>query len=127
MTWLSLKAQLAIATGQLEFPPKKLDVDQCYYSYKSVMTSVPLTTQDEEYIFPLFKVSYMWYTCLGACFTMLIALISSAYFGFNDPKTISPELLTPFVRHKIFPKQDNRPTDTKEMNCHHNDVKDTEF
>lgn len=43
----------------------------------------------------------MWYTALGAVVAISVAGILTFIFGGNDPKTIPPELLTPFVRKRI--------------------------
>lgn len=42
---------------------------------------------------------------VGALFTAAVALVSSIFYGFNDPSTISPELVTPLLRKIIFGKQ----------------------
>lgn len=52
-------------------------------------------------IFPLYKMSYMWYTCFGAVFTIIVALLLSPVFGLNRAKDIDPSLITPFVRNRI--------------------------
>lgn len=116
MSWLSFNAQYAIASGQMEFPPKDLAADQCPYSFIPYNSTIKEVS--DEYIFPLYKISYMWYTFVGAVFTMLVSLISSILlFGFNDPSTISSELVTPFLRNK-FAKEKESPINT---------IKDTEF
>lgn len=119
MSWLSFNAQYAIASGQMEFPPKDLAADQCPYSFIPSNSTIKVS---DEYIFPLYKISYMWYTFVGAIFTMLVSLLCSIFiFGFNDPSTISSELLTPFLRKKFSKENEiknERPIKT---------VKDTEF
>ncbi|KAL7040119.1 hypothetical protein ACKWTF_000279 [Chironomus riparius] len=119
MSWLSFNAQYAIASGQMEFPPKDLAADQCPYSFIPSNSTIKVS---DEYIFPLYKISYMWYTLVGAIFTMLVSLLCSIFiFGFNDPSTISSELLTPFLR-KTFSKE-NEIKNERPIKA----VKDTEF
>lgn len=116
MSWLSFNAQYAIASGQMDFPPKDLASDQCPYSF--IPNNSTVKEVSDEYIFPLYKISYMWYTLVGAVFTMLVSLLCSMFFfGFNDPSKISKELITPALRNK-FIKEKERPAKT---------IKDTEF
>lgn len=120
MAWLSFEAQFAIASGNIKIETKELAADICPYTFTLNQTSSILDTPTDDYIFPLFKISYMWYTFFAAMVTMLVAILSSALiFGWNDPKSISPELISPAVRKIIFKKPENiarTPT-----------IKDTEF
>lgn len=122
MAWLSFKAQFAIASGNMKIVSKELSADNCPYTFALNETSSILDTPiADDYIFPLYKISYMWYTFFAAMFTMLVAIISSALiFGWNDPKTIPPELITPAVRDRIFKKAENKNRSTDA-------IKDTEF
>lgn len=121
MAWLSFEAQFAIAAGNIKIMTKELAADNCPYTFTFNETSSILDAPTEDYIFPLFKISYMWYTFFAAIVTMLVAIISSALiFGWNDPQSISPELISPAVRERIFKKSENitRSPPT---------IKDTEF
>ena len=119
MGWLSFKAQYAIAIGHMEISPKHLVADDCPYSFNATSHIEPQSSSEE--IFPLYEVSYMWYTFLAAMVTVIVTLICSLFFfGWNDPKKVSPELITPVVRRKIFenesegkidvPRKDNEDT-----------------
>ncbi|XP_050086876.1 sodium-coupled monocarboxylate transporter 1 [Anopheles aquasalis] len=103
MSWLSLKAQYWVATGTIVFPHKPMSVEGCSYEFDHSLvnvTSTSLYTTDD--IFPLFRVSYMWYTFLGAGVTILVSLLSTMLiYGRNDPKTIPPELLAGFVSRYV--------------------------
>lgn len=121
MAWLSFEAQFAIASGNIKIVTKELAADNCPYTFTLNQTSSILDTPTEEYIFPLYKISYMWYTAFAAIVTMLVAITCSALiFGWNDPKSIAPELISPAVRRRIYKKPENitRPSPT---------IKDTEF
>jgi hypothetical protein len=101
MGWLSFKAQYAIASGHMKITPKHLAADDCPYSFNAT-TAATYATPTED-IFPLYEISYMWYTFLAAMVTIIVSLICSVFiFGWNDPKEVSPELITPIVRKKIF-------------------------
>ncbi|EDW80940.1 uncharacterized protein Dwil_GK11796 [Drosophila willistoni] len=101
MSWVTLNAQWAIASGAISYQTKSLNVDQCDYSFNSTSLSHNSThimgtlAQD---IFPLYRISYMWYTSLGAAITIAVALLSSFVFGKNNPNKIDPVLLTPCIR-----------------------------
>lgn len=120
MSWISLQANWAIASGHMNFPSKALAADECYYSFiptNSTASDSPL----EEY-HPLYKISYMWYTALGFMITTTISLICSLFYGFNDPLTISPDLITPMLRKRIF-----KACQQAEVKSSSVTVKDTEF
>jgi hypothetical protein len=106
MGWLSFKAQYAIASGNMEIMTKPLFADDCPYTFNATSSAANfMETPSEDYIFPLYKISYMWYTFFAAMFTIIVSILCSALiFGFNDPKTISPELLAPAIRKRIFKK-----------------------
>lgn len=57
-------------------------------------------------VFPLYRISYMWYTCFGAVVTILVALCSVPCYGWNDPNTIDKKLLAPMIR-RFFRKNDH--------------------
>lgn len=50
-------------------------------------------------IFPLYRVSYMWYTALGALITILMSGACGCVFGSNDPRKVDPTLLAPSIRN----------------------------
>lgn len=123
MGWLSFQAQYAIALGDMKIIAKELSVDNCSYSFEHSSNSFSHEMfSDNNYIFPLYKISYMWYTFFATIFTMVIAIITSALvFGWNDPNRISPDLITPVVRQRIFKKKEIYQTSTT------SEIKDTEF
>lgn len=55
-------------------------------------------------IFMLYRLSYLWYTLVGATVSMIIALITSFIFQPLNPKDVNPELLAPFVKRLIKPR-----------------------
>ncbi|KAH8246839.1 hypothetical protein KR032_001861 [Drosophila birchii] len=104
MSWVSLNAQWAIASGAINYNTKALNVEQCDYSF-NVTTSLGrnsdhLLTSAED-IFPLYRISYMWYTTFGASITIVVALLGTLIFGKNNPNKVDPVLLTPCIR-KFF-------------------------
>ncbi|XP_075144984.1 solute carrier family 5 member brother of rumpel [Haematobia irritans] len=117
MSWLSLKAQWAVASGAMVYETKPLTVEHCDYKFDpsllvTTMNST-LSSQASEDIFPVYRISYMWYTCLGACITMGVAIGCHFIFGGNDPKKVDQSLLSPCIR-KYF-KSDETYVHTKDI------------
>ncbi|KAL1399445.1 hypothetical protein pipiens_008209 [Culex pipiens pipiens] len=103
MSWLSLKAQYAVATGAITYPHKQMSVEECSYEFdRSGLNATVTSSVAAEDIFPLFRVCYMWYTFLGAAVTILVSLACTLVYGRNDPKTVAPDLLAGFVRRYVY-------------------------
>lgn len=49
-------------------------------------------------VLPLYRISYMWYTFVGAMSTVVIAVIASFVFGSRDVGTVDKKLLAPCIR-----------------------------
>ncbi|XP_013099176.2 sodium-coupled monocarboxylate transporter 1 [Stomoxys calcitrans] len=102
MSWVSLKAQWAVASGAMVYETKPLTVEHCDYKFDAASlvsaANSTISAQDSEEIFPLYRISYMWYTCLGACLTMTIAIGWHFIFGGNNPKAVDQTLLSPCIR-----------------------------
>ncbi|EDW15587.1 sodium-coupled monocarboxylate transporter 1 [Drosophila mojavensis] len=109
MSWVSLNAQWAIASGAIRYQTKPLNVDQCSYSFNaaalvsSAANATHLHGPSAEDIFPLYRISYMWYTTLGASVTIIVALFSTLFFSTNVPNKVDPVLLTPCIRRFFKP------------------------
>uniref|UniRef100_A0A1A9X2N1 Sodium-coupled monocarboxylate transporter 1 n=1 Tax=Glossina brevipalpis TaxID=37001 RepID=A0A1A9X2N1_9MUSC len=105
MSWISLNAQWAIASGAIKYETKPLTVQHCKYEYNETLLSssynLTISPASKDDIFPLYRVSYMWYTALGALITVIMSGICCCVFGSNDPRRVEPSLLTPSIR-KLF-------------------------
>lgn len=65
-------------------------------------------------MFDLYRLSYLWYTLLGALVSIFVATIITFLTGPLDPKDIDPTLLAPFVRRLIPPRKfPNQPKATE--------------
>lgn len=115
MSWIVVKAQAAIATGELTFQTKPLTTNGCTYSFfeqnalsmltNNVTTEHALSPSVDE-PFKIYHISYLYYTMLGATITMIVALLSSLLLGPNNPSDVDPKLLAPFVRRMIGSKKE---------------------
>ncbi|XP_062127312.1 sodium-coupled monocarboxylate transporter 1 [Drosophila sulfurigaster albostrigata] len=117
MSWVSLNAQWAIASGAISYQTKPLTVDHCDYTFdaaalvSSAANTTHHITQAASDVFPLYRISYMWYTTLGASVTIIVALMSTLVFGTNDPNAIDSSLITPCIR-KFFRCNPQKTMDT---------------
>ena len=61
-------------------------------------------------MFLLYRLSYLWYTLLGAIVSMIVALIASFFTNPTDPASLDPELLSPVIR-RFLPKKEVKKQD----------------
>ncbi|XP_068084313.1 sodium-coupled monocarboxylate transporter 1-like [Anabrus simplex] len=104
MSWIILGAQTAIATGRIVHQTKPMTVEGCTYEFSSSNTTLEPTTDD---VFVLFRISYLWYTVLGAVVTMVVSLVVSFATGPNDPRDVEHRLLSPVIRW-MMPQQNTK-------------------
>lgn len=110
MTWLCIRAQRAISTGELKFDTKEISTSGCTYHFiadeamsmlainETASTTTATATQSE---FQIYHISYIWYTFLGCAICIVVALITSYILGPNNPAELNQNLLAPFVRKLI--------------------------
>lgn len=55
--------------------------------------------------FPLFEISYLWYTFTGTVVAIIVGIIVSYITGFNDPKTVDKNLITPVVQNFFYEEE----------------------
>uniref|UniRef100_W8BMP0 Sodium-coupled monocarboxylate transporter 1 n=1 Tax=Ceratitis capitata TaxID=7213 RepID=W8BMP0_CERCA len=110
MSWISLKAQWAIASGAIKYQTKHITVDHCDYRFDH--SNLPLSAANmtdlnaaADEIFPLYRISYMWFTCLGASITIFIAILYSSIAGGQNPKKVDASLLSPCIRKFVQNKE----------------------
>lgn len=115
MLWLCCRAQAAIASGELFFKPKPTFTHGCDYNFipndalnmlainqTIAPTIIDVTTNTgDNQDFAIYRISYMWYTLLGALITIIVAAIISIISGFNNPREMNPKLFAPFIRNVL--------------------------
>ncbi|XP_067005476.2 sodium-coupled monocarboxylate transporter 1 [Anabrus simplex] len=104
MVWIVLGAQAATATGRITFPTKPLTIEGCTYSFIARNSTTIAQALPESDVFVLFRLSYLWYACLGCSVTLVVALVVSFITGANDISTMDYRLLSPVIR-RFLPEQ----------------------
>lgn len=57
----------------------------------------------DSHVLALYRISYMWYTAVGALVTIGVSGLLTLAIGANDPTSVPPELLAPVIRKYIHP------------------------
>lgn len=101
MSYICVRAQLSIASGELTFDKKPLSTSNCPYEYSAPTNTsifndaVQKTSSAEPQIH---HISYLLYTFCGAFITIVISLVVSYLTGFNNLSDMDPNLVAPFLR-----------------------------
>lgn len=105
MSYICVKAQLAIATGELTFEKKPLSTSNCPYEYSPAATNTSIfndpVIKSSSVGSQIYHISYLWYTFFGALISIIIALAVSYVTGFNRLSDMDPNLVAPFLRKYI--------------------------
>ncbi|KAK3921900.1 Sodium-coupled monocarboxylate transporter 1 [Frankliniella fusca] len=92
---------LAMYRGQLTYPHLPTRTDGCLpnATVSDYFPTLPPDTPSpkDADLFPLFKVSYLYFSVLGMAVTTVVALIVSACTGGNDLEKADPDLFSPAV------------------------------
>lgn len=101
ITWISIGTQAQMAQDLIRFPQKPISVEGCnadwVAEYLSLTLSSDTTSKPVIPSFPLYRLSYMYYTPLGTITAIVLGLIVSYLTGHNKNKKIDDNLLSPFV------------------------------
>nr|XP_033325162.1 sodium-coupled monocarboxylate transporter 1-like isoform X2 [Megalopta genalis] len=122
MSWISLSAEAAIASGRLKFDEKPISTEGCYYTFPQVESLIFIPPDNilnagEDDMLPeplaLYRLSYLWYTVTGALVTMSVGLLVSLISSENIEK-LDPMLVAPVIRR--FLKPSNKEVQQVEVN-----------
>nr|XP_022913639.1 sodium-coupled monocarboxylate transporter 1 [Onthophagus taurus] len=115
MSWIIVKYQTTIVSGNLFFPEKPTSTDGCTYHFTpklhpsiNLRLNPSLNTTDvihTDEIFMLYRLSYLWYTLIGCVISILIGGIVSFFTKFNDARDIDSMLIAPFYKKLIKPRE----------------------
>ncbi|RZF32171.1 hypothetical protein LSTR_LSTR004034 [Laodelphax striatellus] len=94
--WISFGAQLAIANGFQTADPKLVSVAECACNLTNEAYEADIHEVPEIY-----KISYLWYSVIGFCVTMVVGFITSLLTGVDDPCRVHPDLISPPIAHLL--------------------------
>ena len=95
MIYIVVRSQLDMSKGLIRNETKVTSVEGCEYNFTMPQTpAIAAPTSEREF----HHISYLYYMPLGAIITCTAAVILSLFFGFEDPRSVDPQLLAPMIR-----------------------------
>ncbi|XP_066992319.2 sodium-coupled monocarboxylate transporter 2 [Anabrus simplex] len=114
LMWIVFGTQHNVALGRIKHPVKPTSVDGCGFNVTDIATT---STYDDGYnnddVFWLYRVSYMYYTFIGTCTVFIVGLLVSFATGPRRPEDLDGRLFAPFVKRWIEKRQQNIATHTE--------------
>ncbi|XP_068156264.1 sodium-coupled monocarboxylate transporter 1-like isoform X1 [Drosophila tropicalis] len=111
MSWLILSAQFALNSGEIQYESKPVSIEGCDYEFdRSQLTpanaTIPQTEQPASRSFAqqIYSISFMLYSCTGACVGIISAHLFGFLFGRNNIEDVNEELLSPIIRRNNLSK-----------------------
>ncbi|XP_075145578.1 kin of rumpel isoform X1 [Haematobia irritans] len=105
MTWICVKCQVALATGELIYSEKPMSTEGCTYDFEPALITLANTTLVDngsktiaQYIY---QMSFFFYAAVGCFISIIVAHLASLVFGRNNPSAMNPRLFPPFIRKLI--------------------------
>lgn len=96
--WISIGTQLKMAHKQIRFPQKAVSVEGCnanwIVEYLTLSSSDVVQTPEPPFVF--YRLSYMYYTMLGAVTAVIVGVIVSSVTGGNKHK-LNRDLFSPVI------------------------------
>ncbi|XP_017888479.1 sodium-coupled monocarboxylate transporter 1 [Ceratina calcarata] len=100
--WASLGANWSLGAGLLV--PKKLSVPLSHCPGNiSESFRKQFDHPDEDEVFPLYRLSYHWFTGLGTLIVIVVGSLISFWTGPTNPATVDKKLFSPLI-HSWLPK-----------------------
>ncbi|XP_055643091.1 sodium-coupled monocarboxylate transporter 1-like isoform X1 [Toxorhynchites rutilus septentrionalis] len=104
MLYIVIRAQISIAFKEFVHTTKPVSVAGCTYEFDNVTIAIS-AEHFPEVDKSIHRISFLYYTVIGATVTSLSGFLYSFYLGTNDLSTMDPSLIAPFLREYIFPKE----------------------
>lgn len=105
--WASFGANTSVSAGDIV--PKKLPVplDQCPGNISQAFLD-QFVYPDEENVFALYRLSYHWFSGLGAIIVIVVGGMVTWFTGPKDPSYVDRKLLSPVIHRWLpYPKYQN--------------------
>ncbi|XP_059608036.1 sodium-coupled monocarboxylate transporter 1-like [Phlebotomus argentipes] len=101
MGWISFSAQTAIAAGDIVFETKPLSHEGCPDLFNITVNLNETSLEAERsYVFPLFRISYLFYIPLGIVTTVTVAFLMRYLTGGNKPGDVDATLISRLVHSR---------------------------
>lgn len=127
MIWLGIASQMAKSQGFVHNQMKSLSIENCTFNMNLTMTVSDSGSDTEQYWLFIFfmyhhfmmifkndflcykrndfsvlvKISYLWYTCIGAVIVLILGTLSSWISGAQDASLLDPRLAFRFLRNRV--------------------------
>lgn len=104
MLWLVGGAQWHTMHGRIKHNSLPTSVDNCSYPWNETLSSTtPTLMNSSEEPMVLFRISFMYYTMIGAAIVIVVGTIASYFFGI-DLENVDPDHITPMIRRYVIKK-----------------------
>lgn len=94
--WIGLGTQITSSLGYLVPVKKEISIDGCSCLNNTITPPIPDLNDDE--VFGLYKISYMWYSAIGFVGTVAIGLFVSIITKPQDPCRLDMDLISPPIQ-----------------------------
>lgn len=96
--WILVGAQVAIANKDIVPQRLPTSIEGCLGAIGNFTVGGPPPPPPEnEGLINLYKISYMWYSAIGCCLTVLLAIPISFATKPDDPRKLNPKLISPAI------------------------------
>ncbi|XP_069699580.1 sodium-coupled monocarboxylate transporter 1-like [Periplaneta americana] len=108
--WIALGAQMETSEGRMKLPKLPTRVDGCPAEYLSLQNATKLhnvtstlisKAQNEDDVFILYRISFLYYTLTGTIIMIIVGLLVSWMTEAPDLEKMNPALFTPIVRKYV--------------------------
>ncbi|XP_073822189.1 sodium-coupled monocarboxylate transporter 1-like [Musca autumnalis] len=104
MTWIYVKSQIAMASGELVYPEKPFSTEGCTYEFR-VNNDTGQCQPSKSFAQYIYQMSFFFYVAFGCFVSIVVAQLSTLVFGRDNLLTMNPQLFPPFVRKFIRTSQ----------------------
>ncbi|KAK9708914.1 Sodium:solute symporter family [Popillia japonica] len=100
-----LRSIFPLGKGILRGFTKPVSVDGCPFPLNETLISTPIPVPEDQLPFFLYRISYYYYTLIGACVTTIVGLIVSYLTRKKDDPPVHKDLITPLM-HFLLPQEE---------------------
>nr|XP_012219270.1 PREDICTED: sodium-coupled monocarboxylate transporter 1-like isoform X2 [Linepithema humile] len=107
MFWLVGGTQWYTMQGKIKHSSLPTSVDGCPYPWNETLsstTAIPTSTISDEEPMTLFRISFIYYTMIGAVIVIVVGTIASYFFGM-DLENVDPDHISPMMRRFLPPRK----------------------